>query len=158
MERERDLGSERTRGDSPGPRDGSAGLGTRMGGMGPPLHTTLTANPPSSLWVPNPQEESPCSHILFSLSPPTHLAGKGLRGEAGSSQGSRWNAGSLGTDPAVSLGKPGCGNPTHSPLPRMRHRMPETDPTSPRGASVRVGKPPCPSPSLARPRSSVGQL
>lgn len=58
-----------------------------------------------------------------------------------------------------SLGKPGCGNPTRSPLPRMDHRMPETQ-LPPRGLceSGTTPAPPRPSPSLAGPQSSVGQL
>lgn len=53
----------------------------------------------------------------------------------------------------LSLGKPDCGNPTHSPLPRTDHRMPETQ-LPPRGLCDSGTTPPPPT----GPQSSVGQL
>lgn len=53
-----------------------------------------------------------------------------------------------------SLGKPGCGNPTHSPLPKMSCRMPETP--GPSRGLCEGGNPPCSSPSSARPPEFSG--
>lgn len=51
----------------------------------------------------------------------------------------------------LSLGKPDCGNPTHSPLPRPDHRMPETQ--LPPGGFVTVEPPSHPhwTPEFSRP-------
>lgn len=129
---ERPLGSEGTRRTVPILRpEQDWGLGWEGG------------PPASGLRVPSPQEESQHIHILFLLLSPHSWAEKGLRREAISSQGSRWNAGSLGTGPAV----PGKARLWEShPQPPPQDGPPDArDPSSPPGGFVRVEPPPHPS-------------
>lgn len=78
----------------------------------------------------------------LSLSLPHSLAEKGLRGEASSSQGSRWNAGSLGTDPAVSPWESqAVGIPPADPSPGGDTGCQRQTPPPQEGGFVRVGKP-----------------
>lgn len=89
-------------------------------------------------------------HPLSPSLPPDSLAEKGLRREARRSQGSRWNAGSLGTDPTV----PGKATPWEShPQPPPQDGPPDTrDPSSPTGGFVRLEKPPVQAPAWLNPR------
>lgn len=61
----------------------------------------------------------------FSFSPPTPWQGRGGGKRPAALRGV---VGMLGAweQTLRSLGKPGCGNPTVSPLPMMGHRMSET--------------------------------
>lgn len=115
------------------------GWGLGWEGCDSPQYTPPTAAPPCGLRVPSPQEESQRIHILFLLLTPHSLVEKGPRGEASSSQGSRWNAGSLGTDPAV----PGKARLWEShPQPPPQDAPPDArDATSPPGGFVRVANP-----------------
>ncbi|XP_011908840.1 PREDICTED: uncharacterized protein LOC105582677 [Cercocebus atys] len=103
-------------------------------------------------WGPDPGlPESPRVPAHPSTRGRLSIYGKGRREEASSSQGSRRNAGSLGTDPAV----PGKARlweshrqpPPHDGPPDVR------DPSSPTGIFVRVGPaPPVQAPAWLDPR------